>query len=113
MPDFDDSSWANATEQGDSSLITIASAKEIWGSSVQAGTEIVLVRRTAAIPAGKISTCAFQWTGNDALDGIWVNGVFQGIKHSSSDDVDSGSIDPAILKAGEDNVLAFIVRNAD
>ncbi len=110
QPDYDDSAWSAATEQGDSA--EISGAKDIWAATVQSATEECLFRLSYSAGAGARTSCSLDITADDVVVEIYHNGIYLGSKSTAQSTVLTITIDPALVVVGT-NVLCVWVRNAD
>lgn len=105
-PGFDDSAWGG-------SVVYTPGLNTIWPTAAPLDeTEQALFRMHFSLPVGNYGECFLNFYGNDAVDGIWINGVeIPGGSHlGPAGWTVTVPLDPSILVTGG-NVLAAIGRN--
>lgn len=109
--DFDDHAWPQPTEAYKVDAWTVA-AQPMWSESLpRSRTDVCLFRAHFALPPGVVSA-SIVLSCDDNLMALWLNDHhLTTIVAGSSTPSDPQEINPAILNAGGDNVMAIEVAN--
>lgn len=115
---FNDTAWDDTVVAAGLENNPIAGTTAIWNDSAEgAELEECIFRHVFPLGTGVVKQATFTFRADDVQKGAWLNGVFLGQELTPSQ---SGSnlgpdlvvtVDPSILKPGEDNLLAVWVLN--
>jgi hypothetical protein len=109
--EYDDSAWGLAIEKTGQTAPPLTGTQAIWYAHVAIGLEEALVRRTFAIPPGRITTATLLVKVDNFIDGAWLNGIeLAGV--SDEEPFPTWTYDvTAAARAGRTNTLAILARN--